>query len=63
MQTINLNVLKIHQQDSEFFVGVISAKELVDISFSDVRRIKSEQRDVEKYLGIQRPLDETRVKK
>lgn len=63
MQTINLNVLKIHQQDSEFFVGVISAKELVDISFSDVRRIKSEQRDVEKYLGIQRPLDENRVKK
>ncbi len=47
----------------EFFIGSINARDLVSISYSDVRRIEGEQRDVEKYLGIQRPLDKDRVKK
>ncbi|WP_316760049.1 DGQHR domain-containing protein [Pedobacter aquatilis] len=60
---ISFSVIKMTQPMGEFFIGSIGAKDLVNISFSDVRRIEGEQRDVEKYLGIQRPLDKNRVKK
>lgn len=63
MNNIEIKVLKLRQPKGDFFAGTISAKTLVDISFSDVRRIENEQRDVEKYLGIQRPLDKSRVAK
>lgn len=43
----------------EFLIASIKPKDLVEISFVDVRRI--EERDVEKYLGIQRPLVKSRV--
>ncbi|XAW90338.1 DGQHR domain-containing protein [Vibrio sp. CDRSL-10 TSBA] len=45
-----------------FFVGKMKAQDLLDISYSDVRRLENEERDVEKYLGIQRPLKKNRVK-
>jgi len=57
---IILPVIRVTQRIGTFFIGSLGAKELVQISYADVRRI--EQRDVEKYLGIQRPLDEKRVK-
>lgn len=57
---ITLPVIEVVQRIGTFYAASISAKELVQISYSDVRRI--EERDVEKYLGIQRPLDEKRVK-
>ncbi|HEV8285200.1 MAG TPA: DGQHR domain-containing protein [Chitinophagaceae bacterium] len=57
---IILPVIKVAQRIGTFYLAAISAKELVRISYADVRRI--EERDVEKYLGIQRPLDEKRVK-
>lgn len=60
---ITLPVIKVTQPLGDFFLGTISARDLVKISYSDVRRIEGEQRDVEKYLGIQRPLDKSRVKK
>lgn len=63
VQQIAFPVIKVSQPIGEFFIGRISAKDLVRISYSDVRRIEGEQRDVEKYLGIQRPLDKSRVKK
>lgn len=63
MNNLEIKVLKVKQPKGEFFTGILSAKNLVDISFSDVRRIEDEQRDVEKYLGIQRPLDKSRVAK
>lgn len=56
---ITLPVVEVVQRIGTFYAASISAKELVRISYSDVRRI--EERDVEKYLGIQRPLDEKRV--
>lgn len=56
---ITLQVIEVKQRIGTFYVASISAKELVQISFADVRRI--EERDVEKYLGIQRPLDSKRV--
>ena len=52
---------KVVQPLGEFFVASLKPKDLVAISFVDVRRI--EERDVEKYLGIQRPLVKSRVNK
>jgi DGQHR domain-containing protein len=57
---IILPVIEVAQRIGTFYAASINAKDLVQISYSDVRRI--EERDVEKYLGIQRPLDEKRVK-
>jgi len=56
---ITLPVIEVKQRIGTFYIASINAKDLVQISFSDVRRI--EERDVEKYLGIQRPLDTKRV--
>lgn len=39
----------------------LPAKVLVQISHSDVRRLKKDERDIERYLGIQRPIDPKRV--
>lgn len=57
---IEINVLKAKQPIGEFFVASMKPNELVDISYADIRRI--EERDIEKHLGIQRPLNKTRVK-
>lgn len=57
---IILPVIEVTQRIGTFYIASINARELVQISYADVRRI--EARDVERYLGIQRPLDEKRVK-
>jgi DGQHR domain-containing protein len=57
---IVLPVIEVNQRIGTFYIASISARDLVQISYADVRRI--EARDVEKYLGIQRPLDEKRIK-
>ena len=51
----------IEQPIGEFYVGVMSSKRLQAITWFDVRRIEKE-REVETYLGIQRPLRPKRVK-
>lgn len=56
---IILPVIEVRQRIGTYYIASISAKELVQIAFADVRRI--EERDIEKYLGIQRPLDTKRV--
>ncbi|WP_181304094.1 DGQHR domain-containing protein [Rufibacter sp. XAAS-G3-1] len=63
MEARHFNVLKVIQPKGEFFIGTIPAQDLVDITYSDIRRINNEDREVEKYLGIQRPLDKARVLK
>ncbi len=59
---ITLKALKISQPIGEFYTASIQAKDLVEISFADVRRLAKDQRDVEKYLGIQRPVSKKRIK-
>lgn len=59
--TFSIPVLKIKQPIGEFFIGVLDAKRLCEITDFDVRRLVKE-RDFEKYLGIQRRLDTSRVK-
>lgn len=58
---ISLDAFKITQQIGEFFVAKIKAAELVSLTYSDVRELQ-EEREVETYLGIQRPLNERRAK-
>jgi len=59
---IELKVQKITQPIGEFFIASIPAQQLVEITHSDVRRVESEDREVERYLGIQRPLSKKRVR-
>ncbi|TGK04432.1 DGQHR domain-containing protein [Leptospira selangorensis] len=59
---IELEVLKVHQPIGDFFITSIKAADLVKISYADVRRLAEEERDIEKYLGIQRPISKKRIK-
>jgi len=56
---ISFPCIKSTQPIGDFYVGVIDAEDLVDISYADVRRIKA--RDIEEFSGIQRPLSEKRL--
>lgn len=56
---IKLSVIKVVQSIGTFYIASISARDLVQISYADVRRIG--ERDIERYLGIQRPLEKKRV--
>jgi DGQHR domain-containing protein len=58
---VTIPALRVKQNIGEFYISSISAKDLVEISYSDVRRLAKEERDVERYLGIQRPIKKTRV--
>lgn len=52
---------EVRQPAGTFYVARISAEDLIEITYTDVRRIEKEERDVELVLGIQRPLSSTRV--
>lgn len=58
---INVPALRIEQPIGEYYIASISSKLLCEITQFDVRRIRNE-RDIETYLGIQRPLNNKRVK-
>lgn len=61
-KTLTFKCLKVTQPLGDFYLASISAKKLVEITYFDVRRVLMEERDVERYLGIQRPLNPSRVK-
>jgi DGQHR domain-containing protein len=61
MEYIKIPVIKVTQQIGDFFVGKVTAEQIIKMSYSDVRRLAKE-REVETYLGIQRPLDKSRAK-
>ena len=56
-------VVKAVQPVGEIFLASIPYDIITKIAYFDVRRVIQEDRDVERYLGIQRPLDSMRVKK
>ncbi|OCH02112.1 DGQHR domain-containing protein [Aliivibrio fischeri] len=58
MESIKVQAIKVSQPIGDFYIGVMDAKDLVSISYSDVRKMT---RDVEDYLGIQRQLKKKRV--
>ena len=55
---ISLSVLPVVQPIGEFFVGVIAHNDLLEIAFADIREM---ERDLDRYLGIQRKLSKDRV--
>jgi len=57
---VTFNCIQVTQPIGTFYIGAVDSTDLVDISYADVRRIS--ERDVELYLGIQRPLSPARVK-
>jgi len=56
---IKFNCIEVAQPIGTFYIGAINYRDLIKISYSDVRRI--ERRAVEEYLGIERPLSSGRV--
>lgn len=56
----SVDAIRVRQPIGEFLIASIPSKKLWEISYFDVRRMLKD-RDVETYLGIQRPLNETRV--
>lgn len=61
LKKISFPSLKIKQPIGEFYIGVISAKDLNDIAWVDVRRMANEDGEIDKYLGIQRKLSDSRI--
>lgn len=57
-----IDCLEIAQPIGTFYIGVMDYTELEFISFADVRRLEKNERDVEEYIGIQRPLSKERVR-
>lgn len=58
---ISFRALRVTQPIGDLYIAVISSKELGIIANFDVRRVLQEERDVERYLGIQRELNPQRV--
>ncbi|RWN55441.1 DGQHR domain-containing protein [Mesorhizobium sp.] len=56
-------VIRVAQPVGDIFLASIPWEVITKIAYFDVRRVIEEERDVERYLGIQRPLDPQRVKK
>ncbi|MBJ7441532.1 MAG: DGQHR domain-containing protein [Sphingopyxis sp.] len=59
---ITFQCLRARQPIGDIFVATIPYKKLAQMTYFDVRRRLQEERDVERYLGVQRPLDDKRVK-
>lgn len=57
---IKIPCLEITQPIGTFYVGVMNSNDLYKIAYADIRRI--EKRDIEKIVGIERPLSNSRVK-
>lgn len=60
--SLSFSVFPVRQKDNEFYIASIPARDLVAISYADVRRLAEERRDVERYLGVQRPVSPDRIK-
>jgi len=58
---IRFRALRVTQPIGDLYTAVIASGELGIIANFDVRRVLQEDRDVERYLGIQRPFNPQRV--
>lgn len=59
-EIVKFKCIEVKQPIGSFYIGSIAYSDLVNITYSDVRRIEGE-RGFETYLGIQRPLSKPRV--
>lgn len=60
--SLEFSCLKASQPIGDLYLACVPHDSLVKITYFDVRRVLQEDRDVERYLGIQRPLVNQRVK-
>lgn len=60
MNTYKTKVIKVRQPIGDFYIASLPCSIVAQIATADVRRL--EERDVEKYLGIQRPLKKIELK-
>src|SRR5689334_14290842 len=58
IQYIDVECIEITQPIGTFYVGSINHKDLIKISFADVRHL---DRELDDYMGIQRVLSKKRV--
>jgi DGQHR domain-containing protein len=58
---LELPVALVRQPLGDLFLASISHVDLTRLTYFDVRRVIQEQRDIEKYLGIQRPVSKSRI--
>lgn len=59
--TKEVPALRLRQPIGEIYLAAVDYQLLQKITYFDVRRVLRDERDVEAYLGIQRPLNERRV--
>lgn len=57
----SFHAVRVRQPIGDIYVASIDCKLIQQITYFDVRRVMRDERDVERYLGIQRPLSEKRV--
>lgn len=60
-RSIEFPVMKTTQPIGDFYVGKMAAKDLIDISWFDVRRIDTKN-GLDEYLGIQRHINDKRIR-
>ena len=58
---MKFSCLRVSQPIGDLYLASVPHTQLVKITHFDVRRVLQEHRDVERYLGIQRPLNHRRV--
>jgi DGQHR domain-containing protein len=59
---VEIPALRARQPIGDLYIGSVNSSQLIRMTDFDVRRVIQDERDVERYLGIQRPLDDRRVK-
>lgn len=60
IEYVYFQCVELMQPRGPFYVGAMLHSQVLSIAFADVRRM--EERDIERYIGIQRTLDDARVK-
>lgn len=58
---VSFDCIKAEQPIGDLYIASVPYRDLIKFTYFDVRRVISSERDVEKYLGIQRPLSKNRL--
>ena len=58
---LEFSCLRVSQPIGDLYLASVPHERLMQITYFDVRRVLQKDRDVERYLGIQRPLNNHRV--
>ena len=58
---LEFDCLRVTQPIGDIYLASVPCDKLIEITYFDVRRVLQRDRDVERYLGIQRPLNNRRV--